>query len=561
MTERLRHRGPDDGDLWMGQGASLGHRRLSIIDVSPAGRQPMSFKEFTIVYNGEIYNYRELRKELPGPFVSHSDTEVLLRLYAEHGERCVEKLRGMFAFAIWDNKRQSLFAARDRLGVKPFFYTTASGGFAFASEIKSLLTLASTRLDRSALLDYFTYKYIPAPKTIYSEIRKLLPGHTLTYDGSSVRTACYWSPALKAEKADFDIAAAKLDDLLSDAVVAHTVADVPVGLFLSGGLDSSALLTYVPKSQTFTIGFDVATHNEATFARRVAEHFQSDHHEEIVSRVDVEEALATLPAIYDEPFGDSSAWATFILARMARRWVKVALSGEGGDEVFSGYTRYQRWLALNYSPWRRVACSLAPPFSSVGRSLHRRGTEDLERYADLASVFNVPQKRALLAPDFIEPDYDHHWYFRQHWREDLDPVKRMQFLDLRTYLPDDLLVKVDRASMAVSLEVRPPLLDHKLVEFVLSLNSELLRKGLTGKRILRRVLEGRVPDEVLRRAKKGFSMPVRDWMSGRSGMLQSVFRRLASAGILRSARCVRLDGEQIWALLMLDGWINCGRVS
>jgi asparagine synthase (glutamine-hydrolysing) len=335
---------------------------------------------------------------------------------------------------------------------------------------------------------------------------------------------------------------------------------VPVGVFLSGGIDSSTLVMYLPEAKTFTVGFDVAAYNEAPFARQVARRFRAEHHEETASRIDVEQALTTLPDIYDEPFGDSSAWATYILARLTCGFVKVALSGEGGDEVFSGYSRYYKWLSLSSSWWMRPLAGLAPPFSSAARSLHRHSTEGLERYAALTSVFTVPQKEALLAPDLMESDYDHHWYFRQHWRGELDPVKRMQWVDLRTYLPDDLLVKVDRASMAVSLEVRPPLLDHKLVEFMLSVDAALLRQGPTGKRVLRSVLRGRVPDEVLTRPKKGFSMPVLQWIDQRPDMLKSVLSRLARSGILRSARRVRLDGEQIWTLLMLDAWMNHGKL-
>ena len=556
MTDALRHRGPDDRGVWSAPGVRLGHRRLSIIDLSTAGHQPMTFGPLTIVYNGEIYNYRELRDALPGPFVSHSDTEVLLHLYAREGPRCLDRLQGMFAFAIWDAERRELFAARDRLGIKPFFYSDEPDCFAFASELKALLALQARSVERSALLDYFTYKYVPAPKTIYGGLRKLPPAHHLVYDGT-LRLTRYWQPAPRVERRDAVQAAEELDALLADAVRRHTIADVPVGVFLSGGMDSSTLVAYLGTgTRTFTIGFDVAEHSEVEQARQVATHFHTEHREETVGQIDLDGALAALPSIYDEPFGDSSAWATHVVSALARRHVTVALSGEGGDEVFSGYGWYRRWLSLDPSraaPW---AARWLPPFSAAARSLARRDPDELARYAALISVFTTAQKRALLAPDWWQRDYDHLWYLRQHWRPDLDPIKRMQHVDLHTFLPDDLLVKVDRASMACSLEVRPPLLDHRLVEFAVSLDPSLLRDGGTGKRLLRQVIGPRLPASILERPKKGFSMPVRRWVDERPDLLDGALQRLARAGILRSPRRPRLDGEQMWTLLVLDRWMR-----
>ncbi|MBI2900668.1 MAG: asparagine synthase (glutamine-hydrolyzing) [Planctomycetes bacterium] len=553
MTERMRMRGPDDGDVWAGPGAALGHRRLSILDLSPAGRQPMTSGDLTIVFNGEIYNYRELRRDLPGPFRSNSDTEVILHLFAREGEGCVAKLRGMFAFAIWDSRRRVLFAARDRLGIKPFLYAERPGAFAFASEIGALLEVAPRDLDRTALADYFTYKYVPAPKTIYSTIRKLPPAHTLAYDGR-VRLSRYWSPDPAVTRSDPDAALEELRPLLRECVVSHTLADVPVGVFLSGGIDSTAIVAHLDRPRTFTVGFDVGEHSEAPQARRVAEHFRTEHREETVAAIEVEEALDAVPRMVGEPFGDSSAWPTHIVSRVARRDVKVALSGEGGDEVFSGYGWYRKWLEMRPQRAARALAGVLPPFSSAGRSLHRRGADDFERYAALLGVFTVRQKRALLAPEFIDRDYDPLWHFRAHWRGDLDPVKRMQWADMHTFLPDDILVKADRASMAVSLEVRPPFLDHRLVEFALSLDSKLVREGGEGKRILRRLLRGVAPPEAFARPKKGFSMPVRRWIRERPAILRDAFGRLASAGVLRTSRPPRLDGEQMWTILVLDRW-------
>jgi asparagine synthase (glutamine-hydrolysing) len=553
MTERLRHRGPDDAGLFAGEGVHLGHRRLSIIDLSSAGHQPMTVGDLTLVYNGEIYNYRELRAELGGPFVSESDTEVLLRLYARHGANCVARLHGMFAFAIWDARRRTLFAARDRLGIKPFFYAEVPGGLAFASEPKALLALGPRSPDPSAIVDYLSYKYVPSPKTAWQGIASLSPAHTLVWDGS-LRLERFWQPQSSETHRDEAAAVEEFSSRLRDAVVSHTVADTPVGVFLSGGLDSTAIVSHLDAPQTFTVGFDTGAREDAHFARLVAARLGTRHHEETVRAPDLEKALDAIPEIYDGPFGDSSGWATFIVAQASRRHVKVALSGEGGDELLSGYGRYGRFLGAQSSVAMRLLARTLPPFSSAGRSVHRRGARGLDLYEALSSVFPLPQKRALLAPGLVPRDYDHLWALRRFWREDLPPAKRLQWLDLHTYLPDDLLVKADRASMAVSLEVRPPLLDHRLVEFALSLETSLLRRDGQDKWILRRSLAGRVPDEVLARSKQGFSMPVRRWVRDAPGAVDDAMRRLARAGILRSASRPRLGGEQLWSLLVLDRW-------
>lgn len=554
MTERLKHRGPDDAGVFDAPGVQLGHRRLSIIDLSSAGRQPMRFGDLTVVYNGEIYNYRELRAELDGPFASESDTEVLLRLWARDGARCLEKLHGMFAFALWDARRRTLFAVRDRLGIKPLFYAESAGSFAFASEPKALLALGPRSPDPTAIADFLTYKMVPSPKTIWQGIASLAPAHVLTFDGS-VAIERFWTPRSCEIPRDDAAARDEFSRALHEAIVSHTVADTPVGVFLSGGVDSTAIVSHLDAPQTFTVGFDTGGRDDARFARVVAEHFGTRHHEETVAAPDLDTALDAVPQIYDGPFGDSSGWATFVVARAARRHVKVALSGEGGDELLSGYGRYGRYLAARPSLSSRIAARLLPPFSSTARSLHRRGASGIDLYESLLSVFPLPQKRAILAPGLVPQDYDHLWALRRHWREDLDPVKRLQWLDLHVYLPDDLLVKADRASMAVSLELRPPLLDHRLVELALSFEPGLLRRGGEDKWILRRSLDGRAPPQVLARPKQGFSMPVRRWLRGSPDASQDAQRRLVRAGILRRS-AGRLGGEQLWSLLVLDRWIR-----
>ncbi len=551
MTERLRHRGPDDGDCFVAPGVALGHRRLSILDLSSAARQPMTLGDLTLVYNGELYNHRELRSDLPGPMASTGDTEVLLRLFARDGPDCLPRLRGMFAFAVWNARTRTLFAARDRLGQKPLFWAEVPGGIAFASEPKALLALGPRSADPTALVDFLTYKCVPAPRSAWQGVHALPPAHALRYDGAA-RTERWWTPAPAALPRGEEDTVAAFGDALRDAVTSHTISDAPLGVFLSGGVDSTALVAHLDAPRTFTVGFDAEGRDDARYARLVAEQFGTQHVEETLAAPALEAALEAIPEIYDGPFGDSSAYATLVVSRAARAHVKVALSGEGGDELLSGYGRYARFLEARPRPTLALLSRALPPFSSAARSLHRRGAGDLDLYESLLSVFPLPQKRALLAPGLVPADYDHLWALRPHWRADLEPVKRMQWLDLHTYLPDDLLVKVDRASMAASLEVRPPFLDHRLVELALSLDASFLRRGGRDKWILRRLLRGRVPDAVLERPKQGFSMPVRRFAESAPGLVRDAVGRLARAGLLRSARAPRLGGEQTWSLLVLD---------
>ena len=559
MTELLRHRGPDDGGVWHEPGICLGHRRLAIVDLSAAGHQPMSFGRYTIVYNGEIYNFRELRRELAGPFHSDTDTEVLLHLYAEQGPRCLDKLAGMFAFAIWDAEKRELFLARDRLGIKPLFLLERPGLLAFASEVKALVRLSSRQVDRSALWDYFTYKYVPSPKTIYNDISQLPPAHAMVYDGSGSRAWRYWSPEPTTDERDADRAQERLEALLREVVPAHMLADVPVGVFLSGGIDSTTLVASLDKPRTFSIGFDQTSVSEAPYARRVAKHFGTEHHEHIVGGVETEEALERIPAIYDEPFADMAGWSNYVVAREARREVTVALSGEGGDELFSGYLHHIKFLKSRPNPVAAVLAPRLPPFSKAGLSAYRRAHGELERYMARTGPFIAPQKRELFADGFVESDYDDLWHMRRYWRPELDPIKRMQWLELNTYLPDDLLAKVDRSSMAVSLEVRPPFLDHRLVEFALGLDSSVLRDGERGKLPLRRFLDGKCPAEVLTRQKQGFGMPSGAWLEERPWLTRQVMQRLASLGILRTDRPRHFRASQLWSLHVLDSWIRHAR--
>ncbi len=558
MTRQLVHRGPDGSGSWEAPGVRFGHTRLAILDLSEAGRQPMTFGPFTITYNGEIYNHQALRSALPGPFRSHCDTETLLHLYARDRDDCVRSLQGMFAFAVWDAEARRLFAARDRLGIKPLYYRPLPGGLAFASEIRSLLQIDRPAIDQTSLRDFFTYKYVPAPKTIYQGIYQLAPGHTLVWDADrGLRLSRYWCPSSAVVIRDADEAGARLDALLRQVVPAHTLADVPVGVFLSGGIDSTTVAAFLERPRTFTLGMDIERRDEAPIARRVAQHFGTVHFEETASAGDLEEAVNTVAAVWDEPFGDSSAWATFQVSRLARRHVTVALSGDGGDELFCGYQWYSKWLLNRSTPVSRLLSAVVPAFSAAARSMTRRAATGLERYAAFLSPFTPRQRTLLLAPDLTGGDYDDLWHFREYWREDLEPLKRMQWADLHTYLPGDLLLKVDRASMAHSLEVRPPLLDHRLVEFALSLDSRLLRDvdGGKGKLVLRRLVGPRVPAGLFDRKKRGFNLPIRSWVRQHHGLVESAVARLARAGIIRQRPTVGFSHEQIWMLLILDRWL------
>ncbi len=559
MTRRLVHRGPDDFGIWSTPQAQIGHTRLSILDLSPAGHQPMTLGPLTLTFNGEIYNYRELRAGLPGPFRSTCDAEVVLHLYARDGADCLHALQGMFAFAIWDSSRGTLFAARDRLGIKPLVYRElAGGGIAFASEVKALLELGRPEVDRTALRDYFTYKCAPAPKTIYSGISQLAPAHQLVWrSNGSLQVSRYWSPSPEASITDAAEAGERLDALLSRIVPEHMLADVPVGVFLSGGIDSSTLVAYLDRPRTFTLGSDIKRRDESELARSVATHFGTEHHEETGAAVDFEQALETMPAIFDEPFGDSGAWAVYLVARLARRHVKVALCGEGGDELFCGYDKYNKWFTDGATRLGPTLAALIPPFGWSARSLQRRSAQGLDRYGAYLAPFTLRQKQALLHPDLRDPDYDDLWHLRPYWREDLEPLRRMQWVDLHTDLPGHLMAKVDRSTMAHSLEARPALCDHRLVEFALSLDTRLLRdvEKNRGKLIVRSLMDARMPPDHFNRRKRCFNLPIRRWVKEHPERLAAALRRLEEAGVIRPPKRPRFSNEQYWMLLTLDRWM------
>jgi asparagine synthase (glutamine-hydrolysing) len=595
MNAAMAHRGPDSDGILVDGPAGLAARRLSIIDLE-GGDQPLANEDGTVhvVQNGEVYNYRELRAELERRghrFTTHSDTEVLAHLYEEHGPAFVERLRGMFAVAIWDSRERRLVLARDRFGIKPLYYRNAGGALSFGSELKSLLRQPGfgRELDLDALEAFLAFNSIPAPLTIFSEARKLPPGHVLTWDGGQPRLARYARPApVSAEDVrseDDEELAVEVRERLRDSVRAHLVADVPVGVLLSGGIDSSALTALAASESqgrvsTFSIGFEESSFDELSAARLVAERYGADHHE-LVVRPDAVELLPRLVEAFDEPFADSSALPTYLVSQLAAGSVKVALSGEGGDELFGGYYTYVAdQLAPRLAPAARAVRGLVErlPSSSAKASLDYRAKRfvrgahlpPLERHHAWKEIFSDDARAELLARsrDGAADPLD---VYRARYAETAgaEPLARLQDVDLGIYLVDDLLVKTDRASMAHSLEARVPFCDAVVSELALALPSDKKVRGLAKKRLLRRAVAPLLPRTVVRARKQGFSAPVAAWLRG---PLEPFAREVLAAdtlerhGYLRAAQVSGLIDEhvsgredlsrQIWGLMAFTLWVE-----
>ncbi|HXF60238.1 MAG TPA: asparagine synthase (glutamine-hydrolyzing) [Caldilineaceae bacterium] len=597
MADAISHRGPDDFGLkvWTDHGVALAHRRLAIIDLSPAGHNPMSNEDGAvwIVFNGEIYNFQDLRAELERAghrFRSHTDTEVILHAYEEWGDEHVQRLRGMFAYAIYDrrphpaaastpsNQRCRILLVRDRIGIKPLFYYLNDGLFLFGSELKALLAHPGVdhTLDRSALFDYLTYLYIPAPKTAYRHIRKLPPASMLVWENGEIRHTQYWDVPLHTPLPIHSTGEAveAITPTLAEAVRIHLCSDVPLGVFLSGGLDSSTVTALMAQTssgpvRTFSIGFDVREHSELEYARLVADHYQTLHHERTVGVDSIQEMVPRAVWMYDEPYADGSALPTYVVSAITAEQVKVVLSGDGGDEIFAGYRWYTAWLRRQFL--RHMALSLPRsvqdtidtiwPAGRLGRGLLRDlTTEELQRYARRIELFSPSEKRRLFPPAWQREfaDYDDYWYFRQYWRPELDPLTRVQYLDLKTYLPDDILTKVDRASMAVSLEVRPPLLDHILVEQVFAVPVQFRAPQGQRKYLLKQIARNLLPNAVIDRPKKGFSSPWTVWFRKERAWVQD--RLFTQPWLLRPDAVNRenlfANGPRIWGLLVFQQWLH-----
>jgi asparagine synthase (glutamine-hydrolysing) len=535
MADTLGHRGPDDAGAWESAdgGVALAHRRLSIIDLSPLGHNPMSWDggRLWITFNGEIYNFLELRRELEDAgcrFRTHTDTEVILAAYDRWGLGAVQRLVGMFAFALWDGPRRRLWLVRDRLGKKPLYYSEHANSLRFASELKALVADATfpRDVDAGALRLYLRYGYVPAPFTIFSAARKLPPAHYLLCEHGQLSVERYWDPVAYASRpvnvSEAD-AEHQLESLLGVAVRQRQIADVPLGAFLSGGVDSSLIVALMQeqsatKARTFTIRFENPEYNEADHAAAVARHLGTDHAEEMCDARQLLAVVDDLPGMFDEPFADSSAIPTHVVSRMARRHVTVALSGDGGDELFLGYPRYlyhadAGWVLALPKGLRRAAAHGASrlPTRRLRRIADVLRSNDADVYSRFVVWWTSEEVTALTGRP---PDEAPFYADARSRAAGVPDDARPGLLDLVSYLPDDILAKVDRASMAVSLEVRSPMLDHRVVEFVLRLPPALKRRGRTTKWLLRRILDKRVPRQLIDRPKMGFGVPLGDWFRG-----------------------------------------------
>lgn len=615
MIAPLVHRGPDDHGVWVDNecGVGLGHRRLSILDLSPQGHQPMpsASGRYVIAYNGEIYNFAQIRDELIAAakaplWRGHSDTEILLAAFDAWGvEASLQKIIGMFAIALWDREARKLTLARDRIGEKPLYYGVVRGQFVFGSELKAIQAAArgELQIDRDVLAEFMQFSYIPSPKSIYKGIAKLAPGHVLTVRSITdvAEPHAYWSlDGLKQEQLRNRLAGCGdnelvdiVHDQLRDSIGLQMVSDVPLGAFLSGGVDSSTVVALMQSQsekriRTYTIGFHEGMFDEAPYAKAVAKHLGTDHTELYVTARDAADVIPELPKIYDEPFADSSQIPTTLVSRLTRQHVTVSLSGDGGDELFAGYPRYQLtaalWQRVNGQPMaiRCAVASLLQSFSAqswdrvlgfLPQSQHQRiNGRRVHRLAQLMVSRSVGEMYVRLMSQW-QPEEglvlgaNQQGYPLLNWPRTENLTEAMRLWDVNQYLPDDLLVKVDRASMSASLESRAPLLDHRVVELAFSLPQRMLVRDGVGKWVLRQVLDRYVPRELIERPKAGFSIPLGDWLRGplrdwAENLLDT--SQLSAQGLL-DAKKVALMWQQhlsgsydrssyLWNVLMFQAW-------
>ncbi len=598
MTDTLKHRGPDDEGFYVEDFVGLGHRRLSIIDLS-MGHQPIfnEDKSKVIIFNGEIYNYQGLRTYLlkkKHKFTTFSDTEVILHLYEEFGSACVEKLRGMFAFAIYDIKNKSLYLARDRLGIKPLYYYHHNGMCLFGSEIKAILNFDSINkeLDYEALSDYLSYLYIPAPKTIFRYIKKLPAGHWLLYQNDELKIQKYWDISFdNTLELKEDQWINGLYDHLEQSVQMRLMSEVPLGAFLSGGIDSSivvAIMSILNSLSVITnsIGFTDSKFNELEYAKETSDYFHTDHHQYVVTPNSVE-ILDKLAWYFDEPFADSSALPTYYVSKVAKENVTVALSGDGGDENFAGYRRYYfdvlenkiRGLipsAIRRTIIQRIAdiypkADWLPQYLRAKTLLQNISTTPVEGYFQSMTHLSAEQRESILNPDIygMLNGYASIDLFKRHYEnsDSSDLLSKVQYVDIKTYLVDDILTKVDRASMAHSLEVRVPLLDHVFMEYVAQMPSNLKLNGKTSKYIFKEMTKKLLPEKILNRKKMGFTVPVDEWFRTD---LKALYRDEVLSASQTNSQYFNIDylrsmwqqhqrghknyGVQFWAILMFVKW-------
>lgn len=614
MAGAIAHRGPDADGAWVDSASAvaLGHRRLSIIDLSPAGAQPMQSKDgrWTLIFNGEIYNFEEMRSALEaergaGNWRGHSDTEVLLECMSAWGfEKSLKQTNGMFAFAVWDAAERCLYLARDRMGEKPLYYGWQGGAFLFGSELKSLAVHPSfgRRLNPAAVQAYLTFGYVPAPFSIYAGVQQLKPGHHLRIEqecrpGELPEPVAFWSiPVPKPNGHHEAESIEELDALLRDAVRLRMRADVPMGAFLSGGIDSSTIVGMMQAQsnkpiRTFSIGFHEAEYDESRHAAAVAKHLGTAHTDLHVTAQDALDVVPMLPDLFDEPFSDSSQIPTFLLSKLTRQQVIVSLSGDGGDEVFGGYSRYFAFGTL----WNKIAFVPGPLRSAIGKAIgavpgaawnavpkvlplgifREVRSQRMKRLSEAVGSRDEQQFYRYLMSFWYDGKIMKHptsvgglFFDRFNIKNDFaDPVLGMSFVDMGSYLPDDILVKVDRAGMAVSLEGRIPILDHRVVEFAAGLPLDLKVRNSQGKWILRKVLDRYVPRELVDRPKQGFGIPLEQWLRGtlkdwaddllydRNSVLRDVLDLAPVHEIWEEHKSGRTNEcYRLWTVLMLMAW-------
>ncbi len=600
MCDKIVHRGPDDSGVFIDRHVGLGHRRLSIIDLSEQGHQPMGSQDgrYWITYNGEVYNFLSLRKELISlgyEFQSRCDTEVILYLYQEFGKSCLDRLRGMFAFAIWDSKEETLFLARDRIGKKPLFYYDDGKMLLFGSEIKTILEdrAVNRAINYQAFYDYFKYLYVPDPKTIYRNLYKLEPGHSLTCSNEGLYKQEYWDVSFaESNSKSLDDISEELYEILDQSVNLRMISDVPLGAFLSGGIDSSCVVAMMALRKnhpvtTCSIGFDSERYDEVQFAKIVADKYQTDHHE-LTVKENAASVIKDLPLFFDEPFADSSAVPTYFVSKLARQKVTVALSGDGGDENFAGYEKYYlddienrirnripEFIRKPLFPWMAGILSGADnPFFQKGKTLLNTLGHDSAYGFYLTNTEIEDGLWDQLINDETRKnigDYDPFSVTEYYYNKaDTDNhLSKILYTDLKTYLPGDILVKVDRMSMAHSLEVRAPILDHKVIEYAASIPIALKYNKGEKKYILKQSLMKVLPREILYRKKMGFSVPLADWFRNeiRSEAEEVLFGDKSNLAIFFNIDTIKEIwnchqsgkknyGSILWALYMFELWFR-----
>lgn len=532
----LAHRGPDQWNDFYDEKIYMGHQRLSILDLSDQGKQPMISpdKKVIIAVNGEIYNYLTLKKDLEKKytFQSTSDSEVVLYGYLEWGiDSLLERIDGMYAISIYDKKNEKLYLVRDRAGIKPMYYSTLNNQFSWASELKSIETFYQNTdvlsYDYTALYDFLTYRFIPAPKSLFKNICKLEPGHYLKVDTSTnqFKKIQYWKLKVNKCKDNIETARKKIFELVKESVDEQMIADVPVGFFLSGGMDSSTVVAIAAEQHkhinTFSIGFTDKAHDETAYANIVAQRFKTQHYQKILNQSEVEHTFHKIKDWYDEPFGDTSCFPTYMVSKFAKEKVTVALTGDGGDEIFGGYNWYKTFEKAHKTPlkklkWiKKLAEKLSSNKSITGNIFRKLAiiliTDDVEKYATIRGSLTHKQKEKYRKAWKINDDYDDFWYYRKYYNTKLDLYTRLQYVDFHTYLPDDILTKVDRVSMAVSLECRVPLLKKELIEYCFSVDHKVRLINGELKGIMKNTFGELLPQEITMRNKRGFSIPLKNW--------------------------------------------------